>query len=131
MRRKVLVIEDEPSIRNVVYLLLGALECDGEVAHSGRQALAMIRREAFDAVLLDLRASDAPQVAHKICEVQPSLMGRILFITGHVSDPETIDLIEKNSTKCVRRARLMHDLWDRLSDLMGPARPARQSSQAH
>jgi DNA-binding NtrC family response regulator len=53
--RNVLIIEDEPSMRNVICVLLAGLGCAGDIAHDGRQALAMIEKESFDAVLLDLR----------------------------------------------------------------------------
>jgi DNA-binding response OmpR family regulator len=123
VRRKILVIEDESSIRNVICALLGTLKCDGDVAYSGQQALAMLSRQSFDAVLLDLRASDPPpnQIVQQICQLQPSLMGRILFITGEVSDRQTLELIEQNALTCIRRGSLMRELWDRLRVLLGPA----------
>lgn len=121
MRRKVLVIEDESSIRNMIYVLLGALKCEGDVAYSGQQALAMIRRESFDAVLLDLRCAnlDPDQVISKIHEIRPSLVGRVLFITGEVSDSKAMELIEHSCVPCVRRTRLMQELWGRLRLLLG------------
>ncbi|HLI34386.1 MAG TPA: response regulator [Terriglobia bacterium] len=121
MGRKVLVIENESSIRNVIYVLLDALRCEGEVAYSGQQALAMIGRENFDAILLDLRTSELPpdQVVSKICEIRPNLVGRILFITGELSDPEIMASIERHCAPYVRRGRLMHDLWDRLHLVFG------------
>ncbi len=126
MRRKILVVEDESSIRNLIYTLLGALRCEGDVAYSGQQALSIVARESFDAVLLDLRSFDLPaeQVVQEICQIRPSLVGRILFITGEVSDRRILDLIEQNCIKCVRRGHLMSDLWDRLRVLLGPAESA-------
>jgi DNA-binding response OmpR family regulator len=56
--RKVLIIEGKPSIRNTIYSLLASPGFDGDEAHSARQAPAMVSRENFDAVLLDLRCSD-------------------------------------------------------------------------
>ncbi|MGH9353857.1 MAG: response regulator [Terriglobia bacterium] len=121
MSRKVLVIEDEPSIRNLIYVLLAALHCEGEVAYSGQQAVAMMSRESFDAVLLDLRCSgdSAEQVVSTIRAIRPSLVGRILFITGEVSDPATMAMIERNCLPYVRSHRLMNELWDRLRILLG------------
>jgi CheY-like chemotaxis protein len=58
VQRKVLIVEEESSVRNLIYTLLGGLGYEGEVAYSGQQALAMIARQPFDAVLLDLRCSD-------------------------------------------------------------------------
>lgn len=119
--RKVLVVEDEPSIRNLLYVLLAALRCEGEVAYSGQQALAMVAREQFDAVLLDLRCADGPleEMMSRIGEVRPSLVGRVLFITGEVSDPETMAFVERHCAPHVARARLMEELWDRLRALIG------------
>jgi DNA-binding response OmpR family regulator len=127
MRRKILVIEDESSIRNVICTLIDAMKCDGDVADTKEQALAMVSRESFDAVLLDLRASDSEpgEIARQICQLQPSLVGRILFITGEVSDRRTLELIEKNALTCIPRGSLMQELWDRLRVLLGPAQPAR------
>ncbi len=130
MSRRVLVIEDEPSVRNLVYILLSALQCEGDVAYNGRQALAMIRRESFDAVLLDLRCSDVPadQVLSKIKEIRPNLVGRVLFITGQVSDPQTAALIERSCVPPVQETRLMQDLWERLRSVLGPAPPLNPAS---
>ncbi len=120
-RRKVLIVEDEPAIRNVLYVLLAGLNCEGDIAVSGKQALAMVGREQFDAVLLDLRCLNlAPeQVVSEIKEVQPSLVGRVLVITGEVADAETLDLIERYCLPHLPRNRLLEDLWVRLRTLFG------------
>ncbi|MGH9431555.1 MAG: response regulator [Terriglobia bacterium] len=121
MPRKVLVIEDEPAIRNTLYVLLAALKCEGDVAYSGQQALAMISRESFDAVLLDVRCADPPaeQVLSKIIEIRPNLMGRVLVITGEFSDPVVLEMLTRNSVPSIPQARLVQDLWGRLRTLFG------------
>lgn len=132
MRRKVLVVEEESSIRNLIYVLLGAMQCESDVACSGPQALAMVEREDFDAVLLDLRSSSlaAKQIVSGIQQMRPSLIGRVLYITGEVSDPGILDLIERNCITRVRRAHLLHDVWDRLRQLLSqPDRPAGYASK--
>lgn len=120
-RRKVLIIEDEPFIRNVLYVLLAGLGYDGDVAHSGRQALAMISREKFDAVLFDLRCAEpsAAEVMSEIIEIRPSLVGRVLVITGEVADRETLNLIKRHCLPHVPRSRLMQEFWGRLRSLLG------------
>jgi DNA-binding NtrC family response regulator len=119
--RKVLIIEDEPSIRNVLYVLLAALGCEGDVAYSGQQALAMISHQKFDAVLLDLRCANAPaaQVVSQIKEIRPSLLGRVLVITGEVADPQVMELIERHVLPHIPGDRLMSDLWGQLRGLLG------------
>jgi DNA-binding NtrC family response regulator len=124
-QRKVLIIEDEPTIRNVLYVLLAALGCESDVAYSGQQALAMLSRQKFDAVLLDLRCANAPaeQVVSQIKEIRPSLLGRVLVITGEVTDPQAMELIERHVLPHIPGNRLMSDLWGQLRGLLGATTP--------
>lgn len=119
--RKILIIEDEPTIRNVLYVLLAKSGCEGTVAYSGQQALSLIGRESFDAVLLDLRCSNlaADEVVAQIKEIQPKLVGRVLVITGEVADAKTLELIERFSLTHISRNRLIQDILERLRILMG------------
>lgn len=119
--RKVLIVEDDASIRNVLYVLLAGVGCEGNVAYSGKQALAMISREKFDAVLLDLRCSNLPaeEMVSQIKEIRPSLLGRVLVITGELTDAQTLQLIERHCLPHVPRNRLMQDLWGRLRTVLG------------
>ena len=121
LRRKVLIIEDEPSIRNVLYVLLAALGCDGQIAYDARQAFAMIREGSFDAVLLDLRCAKLPpdQMVSTITELRPSLVGRVLVITGEITDPETLRTLERYALPHVPRNQVTSELWDRLRHLLG------------
>ncbi len=50
----VLVVEDEPSNARLLALLVERCGVRVEVAHDGREALAMLRARDFDLVLLDL-----------------------------------------------------------------------------
>jgi len=120
-RRKVLIIEDEPSISNLLYVLLERLDYDGEVAVAGEQALAMIARESFDAVLLDLRYStpSTEQMLSKITEIQPSLVDRVLVITGEVDDPQLLGLTGNHHLPPASRNRLMENVHRRLRALWG------------
>lgn len=131
-QRKVLIVEEESSIRNLIYTLLGRLGCDGDVAYSGQQALAMISRQHFDAVLLDLRCSDLTpeRVVSGILEIRPSLMGRVLVITGEVTDRDTMSLIEHKCLLSVPRHHLVYELWNKLRtlwDLSAASHPLQRS----
>jgi CheY-like chemotaxis protein len=96
-QRKVLILEEEPSVRNALLTLLAGLGCEADVVYSGKQAVDIIRNEKFDAVLLDLRCphAQAGEVVPKIQSLRPRLLANVLVITGDVADPETLDLIER------------------------------------
>ena len=57
----------------------------------------MIKKKSFDAVLLDLRCSEMParEMVSAIRELRPNLVGRVLVITGEMSDPQTMQMIER------------------------------------
>lgn len=128
--RKVLIIEDEPSIRNILFVVLAGLGCDSDVACDGRHALAMLQKESFDAVLLDLRCSELQpgKVVSKIKEIRPNLVGRVLVITGEVTSPEALEVIERNCLPHVSQGRMMDELWTRLRSLLGFSRSPADSS---
>lgn len=118
-RRKVLIIEDEPSIRNILYVLVAGLGYDGDVASDAHQALSMIRQDQFDAVLLDLRSAQLPQMVSAITELRPSLVGRVLVITGEVSDPNTLKMLERYAVPHVPRSRVTSDLSRSIAQMDG------------
>jgi len=106
--RKVLIFGDEPSIRNLLHILAEKLERKNAGAANPAAALATINRKAFDAVLLDLRCSNRRSIdgVRRIGEIQPSLVGRVLAITVEVSDPETLELVERYLLKGLPRSLL-------------------------
>jgi len=119
-RRKVLIIEDEPSIRNALYVLLAGLGYDGDAAPDAYQGLSMIRKGEFDAVLLDLRSSQLPpdQMVCAISNLRPSLVGRVLVITGEVSHPKTIEMLERYALPHVPRSRITSGLSRSIAQMM-------------
>jgi CheY-like chemotaxis protein len=118
--RKILLIESEPVAREMLRALVNDLGCQGEVAVDGRDALARLRRTDFDAVLLDLRSSSLPpeEVVAGIHDIRPSLIGRVLVITGEVDENKTLDLIEHYFLLQVRRTHAVFDVIDRLRALL-------------
>ena len=118
-RRKVLIIEDDPSSLNLLYVLLGGLNYDGEVALSGEHGLEMIERESFDAVLLDLRHSSftAAQMISRITDIRPSLMGRILIMARPIDSPETRKLVDPRCSAQITQNRMMVDVHRSLRSL--------------
>ena len=118
--RKVLLIESEPVARDALRVLINDLGCQGEVADDGHEALALIRRKDFDAVLLDLRSSSLPpeEVVSGIHDIRPSLVGRVLVITCEVADSSTLELIERYFLLQIRQSRLTFDLAGRLRALL-------------
>ena len=54
MKRRVLIIDDEPEFVEMIKMRLEANECDVLVAHDGQSGLALLRKERPGLVLLDV-----------------------------------------------------------------------------
>jgi CheY-like chemotaxis protein len=118
-RRKILIVEDSPSITNILYVLLEVLNYHGEVAMGGGQALNMIARENYDAILLDLRYSRpfSEDMLAKIRELQPNLADCIIEVSGESRDAGFLDQIGRPILPRPSDIRLMEDVHRRLLSL--------------
>lgn len=63
LKKKILVVEDELSMREFLEILLRRNNCDVRVAESGLLGIQMIEKEEFDLVITDLKMPDADGLA--------------------------------------------------------------------
>ena len=57
-RQKVLIVDDEPDIRELLEITLGRMKLDTYSARDASEALALLKRETFDLCLTDMRLPD-------------------------------------------------------------------------
>jgi DNA-binding NtrC family response regulator len=117
--RKVLIIKDQPSIRNVLHVLVAGLSYGGDIAPSINQTLSIIRHDQFDTVLLELRSTQPPKMDSAITELRPILVGRVLVITGEVSNLSTLEMIEHSAVSHVPSSRATPDLSPSVAQMDG------------
>ncbi len=58
MRRRVLIIEDEPDIARLVRTHLGDIGCDSDIAGSGSSAQQLLQKNDYQLIILDLMLPD-------------------------------------------------------------------------
>jgi C4-dicarboxylate-specific signal transduction histidine kinase len=83
--RRILIVDDEPAIREIQRRFLAKLGVTVLVANDGAEAVAILKRERCDAVITDIRMpGDIDGIAlYKWIELtQPDLARRCLFVTG-------------------------------------------------
>ncbi|MDQ3697005.1 MAG: ATP-binding protein [Gemmatimonadota bacterium] len=83
---RLLFVDDEPALRNVMLSFGKMRNFTVTVAHDGVEALGLTRRESFDAVVCDLRmpGMDGPAFYEALRRENPTLAARTIFITGDV-----------------------------------------------
>jgi signal transduction histidine kinase/CheY-like chemotaxis protein/HPt (histidine-containing phosphotransfer) domain-containing protein len=86
----ILVVDDDPVTREVARLMVGKAGHKVQAAASGEAALKMLRKRAFDLVLLDMHMTgiDGIETALAIRELPGITQPRIVALTADVS-PET------------------------------------------
>jgi two-component system, sensor histidine kinase SagS len=106
--RRILVVDEDESVRNSAHALLERYQCVVETVHDGNQAIYMTRNlsegESYDAIIADIRLPDMSgyQLMVKLEEV----MGKVpmILMTGFGYDPG-------HSIVKARQAGLKHVLY--------------------
>ncbi len=122
---RILVVDDEPSQREIACQLLGSLGYQAQAAASGEEAVARIRREPFDLVLLDMvmrRGLDGRATYEKMLKVCPGL--KAVIASGHVESEDVRATLQLGAGAFLRkpyRAGLLGITLRRVLD--GPPTP--------
>ena len=92
--KKLLVIDDEPAIREGVRRILESDSFQVETFASGYAALERIKQQTFDLVITDLKMPgiSGMEVMEAIKEIQPDLP--VIFITGYSSVDSAVEVMK-------------------------------------
>ena len=87
---RILVVEDEPFIAQVLSDVLAAEGYTVDTAANGRLALEMIEARAYDLILTDLRMPELDGIGlYRDLEVRrPELLRRLIIISGTTEHPD-------------------------------------------
>jgi PAS domain S-box-containing protein len=94
-RQRVLVIDDEPMVRNVLAKLLADTH-NVTVAASGADGLALLATMRFDVIICDVMmpGMNGREVYRRIAEAHPGMEKRMVFISGGAFAPELERFLE-------------------------------------
>jgi len=121
---KILVIDDEPSIRNLLDTLLRRKGYDVVLADSGRKGLELFRREHPDVILLDLKMPemDGLTVLRQIHSLDPKKPVIILTGAGNAEAERQVRAL--GVTEYVEKEFSLHLLGDSLKRLLNNPNPS-------
>ena len=103
--KRVLVVDDEPGIASVVAEVLALDGHTAETVMDGGAALAKVRAQSYDLILSDIRMPgiDGPSFYRALAQQAPSLLPRLIFLTGDTLDPSIQTFLEHTRVPCVRK----------------------------
>jgi len=121
---KILVIDDEQSIRNLLDILLRRKGYDVVLADSGRKGLDLFRRERPDVIVLDLKMPemDGLTVLRQIRILDPKKP--VIVLTGAGTAEAEQQVRALGVTEYVEKEFSMHLLGDSLKRLLNNPNPS-------
>ena len=94
---KILVIDDEKSIRNTLKEVLEYEQHEVDLAEDGPSGLELVKNNLYDIVLCDIKMAkmDGLEVLMKIFEISPEIP--VIMISGHGNIDTAVDAIKKGA----------------------------------
>ena len=110
--QRVLVVDDEPSIRGAVTSFLRSRGHAVDTVGSGSEALALVVQRNYDAILLDLRMPDIAGDALylELRRRAPWAAERVVFLTGDTQSESARGFLESTGRPMVSKPFLLDDL---------------------
>jgi two-component system NtrC family sensor kinase len=103
--RVALVVEDEPSVLDLVVTLLSQQGWRVDMASGGRTGLECVERRAYDLIISDIRMpdGDGQTFYRNVLLREPVLAKRFIFITGDTANAEGWTFLENTGVPVIEK----------------------------
>jgi CheY-like chemotaxis protein len=103
--RRALLVEDEPSVRDFIVVLLEETGWRVDTAGGGRTALAMVQQSSYALIVSDIRMADGSgeEFYRSAVGHDPALAGRFVFITGDTANPAAWEFLKQTSVPVLEK----------------------------
>ncbi len=117
MRRKVLIVEDEPDIAHLVRTHLNDIGCDAAIAGTGAAAMSLFKTGGYDLVILDLMLPDTDGLS--LCRSMRALPGyvAILMLTAKSTELDRVVGLEMGADDYLTKPFSIPELLARIKAL--------------
>ena len=115
---RILVADDESSVREALQLFLRSLGHKVDVASSGMEAVSRLESHQYDAILLDLRMPDVSGdvVYRKLVARDPQLASRVIFVTGDAHSGTLGDFVATTGRPYISKPFVLEDVARLISE---------------
>jgi CheY-like chemotaxis protein len=117
---RVLVVDDEAEIADLMRAMLESAGYEVATAESGAVALELLDAARFDAIVSDLRMPDMDGATlwRAVGEAHPALARRMLFVTGDTLSPDARSFLETARCAALDKPFAKSDLLERVAELL-------------
>jgi CheY-like chemotaxis protein len=118
--RRVLVVDDEWSIRALLHDILRLDQHSVALASSGLEAADLVERESFDIIITDMKmpGMDGAEFYRQVRQRDPAQARRIIFITGDTVSPDTRSFLQRVSNPVLSKPFKIGPLRDAIESVL-------------
>lgn len=118
---RILVVDDEQSVRDLLQEALGESGWIVDTAGTGEHALSLIRENLYNAAVLDFALPDTNGVMlhRKIREIDPELALATLFISGKTQSDQSLDYFGTDGIGFVSKPFNVIEIVGRVQKIVG------------
>jgi len=117
--KRILVVDDEDVVLQVLQRLLRKAGHTVLLAHSGRQALKKLQRVPIDVIISDLKMPDMDgyRLYEEVAKLNPNLARRVIFSTGDTANPHTLNFLARNGCHYIDKPFTVEKLMEKLNQV--------------
>ena len=129
MSARILIVDDEPSIRKVLAAQLKRFGFEVTAAHNGQEAVEYLSQDAFHLVISDLRMPglDGMGLLEWCCEEQPGLP--IILITAHGTVATAVEALKRGASDYISKPFDRDELHQAIQKALATGRADTQTLQ--
>jgi DNA-binding response OmpR family regulator len=125
---KILVVDDDPAIRNLIYRFLAKQDYEMEAAEDGKKALELFDSFTPDLVILDVNLPDTN--GYELCKEMQSRTGVfVLMLTGRTDESDKIRGFNEGADDYLTKPFSLLELEVRVGDILKRQRPVTAPEQ--
>ena len=114
MSERVLLIDDEKEFLEVMSERMQNRDIDVTTASSAREALALVEKESYDAIILDLQMPemDGLQALERLKAINPDL--QVILLTGHATVEKGVQAMKLGATDVLEKPADIQTLTEKI-----------------
>lgn len=121
---RILLVDDEPMILDLLVDILGAGGYQVDTAANGAEAARKVRGNVYDLIISDVRMPqmNGIELYDEILAARPELANKVIFVTGDLIDPDTLAFVERIGAKTIAKPLEIQQVLRAIEDVLDATR---------